>query len=189
MEPFLKPDLTQRSATAWAQANCPQTLTSSVPTSAVFLFHRYSRPAHGLTDKRKVLLLHLQGVLDDRDTGVGHQASDGAERLVNLLEDLLDELWVSDVALPRLDLDAVLLGDLGRDLLGVLGRVVDDGDVGRGLGEGLGDGTADTSVTAGDDDGVSGKVDWGSEGVFWGWEGTTAGQVGREWTAGTVTHS
>jgi hypothetical protein len=69
------------------------------------------------------------------------------------LEGGLDELGVSDVTLPGLDLDAVLLGDLRGDLGGVLGRVVDDGDVGAGLGERLRDGSADTSVTARDDDG------------------------------------
>ena len=46
--------------------------------------------------------------------------------------------------MPCLDLDAVLLGEVGSDVVGVLGAVEDDGNVGGGLGEGLGDGESDT---------------------------------------------
>jgi hypothetical protein len=53
----------------------------------------------------------------------------------------------------------VLLGDLSGNVFGVLGRVVDDGNVAASLGDGLGDGTADTAVTAGNDGGGVGKVD------------------------------
>lgn len=110
-------------------------------------------PDVDVVDEREVLLLHLKRILDDRDTGVGDEAGDLAELVVDLLEGALDELGIADIALPGLDLDAVLLGDLRGDLGGVLGRVVDDGDVGAGLGERLGDGSTDTSVTARDDDG------------------------------------
>jgi hypothetical protein len=41
------------------------------------------------------------------------------------------------------------LGNVGRDLLGILGRVVDDSNVGVGLGEGLGDGFTDTCYERG----------------------------------------
>jgi len=97
-----------------------------------------------LTDKGEVLLLHVQSVLDDRDTGVGNETGDGAHLLVDLGKGLLDDVGVSDITLPGLALDAVLLGEVGSDLLSVLGRVVDDGNVGVGLGEGLGDGFTDT---------------------------------------------
>ena len=68
----------------------------------------------------------------------------GTECLVNLLEGRLDLFGVSNITLPCLDFDTVLLGEIGSDVVGVLGRVEDDGDVGRSLGEGLGDGVSDT---------------------------------------------
>lgn len=68
----------------------------------------------------------------------------GAEGLVNLLEGGLDLFGVSDITLPSLDLDIVLLGEVGSNVVSVLGRVEDDGNVGRGLGEGFGNGESDT---------------------------------------------
>jgi hypothetical protein len=68
----------------------------------------------------------------------------GTESLVNLLEGRLDLFGVSDITLPCLDLDIVLLGETVRDVVGVLGRVEDDGNVGGSLGKGLRDGESDT---------------------------------------------
>lgn len=130
-----------------------------------------------LTDFAEVGLLHVQSILDDRYTGVGDDAVNGTESLVNLLEGRLDLLGVADVTLPCLDLDVVLLGEVGSDVVCVLGAVENDGDVGGSLGEGLGDSKPDTckdiswpdiclklgaltSVTASDDDGRAREVDW-----------------------------
>jgi hypothetical protein len=74
---------------------------------------------------------------------------DGTESLVNLLEGRLDLLGVSNITLPSLDLDVVLLGEVGSDVVGILCRVEDDGNVGGGLGEGLGDGESDTYTSEG----------------------------------------
>lgn len=68
----------------------------------------------------------------------------GTECLVNLLEGRLDLFGVSNITLPCLDLDTVLLGEIGSDVVSVLGRVEDDGNVGGSLGEGLGNGVSDT---------------------------------------------
>jgi hypothetical protein len=72
----------------------------------------------------------------------------GTEGLVNLLEGRLNLLGVSNITLPGLDLDVVLLGEVGSNIVGVLGRVEDDGNVGGSLGEGLGDGVSDTCGSA-----------------------------------------
>jgi hypothetical protein len=45
---------------------------------------------------------------------------DGTQLLVNLLEGLLDEVGLADIALPCLNLYAMFLGQFGGDILGVL---------------------------------------------------------------------
>ena len=67
-----------------------------------------------------------------------------SKRLVNLFKGALDLVDISDIALPCLDLDIVLFSKSLGDLVCVLGRVEDDGDVGVGLGKSLGDGESDT---------------------------------------------
>lgn len=112
-----------------------------------------------LTNERKVLLGHLQSILHDRNTSVRDETSNGTHLGVNLLERLLHQLLVPNIALPSFDLDIVLLGDLSSDVLGVLGRVVDDGYVTAGASDRLGDGAADTAVTASDDGGGFREID------------------------------
>lgn len=112
----------------------------------------------GLVDVVEVVCSQFQSGLDDRDTGVGEQASDLTELLLCFLGGLLDELGVADVTLVGLDLDAILLCDVGGGLLGLGVGAVEDGNVGTGVGGSLGHGETDTTVTTGDDDGA-GKVD------------------------------
>lgn len=45
---------------------------------------------------------------------------DGAHLLINLLEGRSDKVCLADIALPCLDLCAVLFGQLGGNVLGVL---------------------------------------------------------------------
>jgi hypothetical protein len=97
-----------------------------------------------LTDFCVVRLFHVQSILYDGNTSVGNNTVNRTKGLVNLLEGRLDLFSVSNITLPRLDLDTVLLGEVGSDVVGVLGRVEDDGNVGGSLGEGLGDGVSDT---------------------------------------------
>lgn len=75
----------------------------------------------------EVVLVQLEGRLDDRDTRVGNEADDVAEVLLNLVEGLSNVTHVTrDVALVRLDFGIPLLGQALSDLIGVLGRVVQD---------------------------------------------------------------
>ena len=92
----------------------------------------------------EVIRSELRGRLDHRDTGVRSKGGDLAELLLSLLNDLLNLVGIADVALVRLDLDAILLGDLSGVLLRVRVRVVEDGNVGTGVGSSL----ADTETTA-----------------------------------------
>jgi len=63
-----------------------------------------------LTDFGEIRLLHLQSILYNGDTSVGNNTVNGTEGLVNLLEGRLDLFGVSNITLPCLDLDTVLLG-------------------------------------------------------------------------------
>lgn len=87
------------------------------------------------------LLRQLERRLDDRDAGVRDDAGDVAELgvLANLLERLDDGVLVTDVALPRLRLDAVLGLELLRALRRVLAGAVEDADIGARLSKLLAD--------------------------------------------------
>ena len=67
-----------------------------------------------------------------------------SEGLVDLLKGSLDLLGVSNITLPSLDLDTVLLCEVGSYVVGVGGRVEDDCYVCGSSGKGLGDCESDT---------------------------------------------
>jgi hypothetical protein len=98
----------------------------------------------GLTDFRVIRLLHLQSILDDGNTSIGNNTVNRTESLVNLLKGSLDLLGVSNITLPSLDLDTVLLCEVGCYVVGVGGRVEDDCYVCGSSGEGFGDCESDT---------------------------------------------
>lgn len=96
---------------------------------------------------------------DDRDTRVGSNGVNRSEVLFDLSESRLDLVRVSDVALVSLDSLVVLLGEVGSDFLGVLGRVVDHGDGSVGIEESFRDTETETTVTTSNDYDLSFKVD------------------------------
>ncbi len=91
----------------------------------------------GVVDVTEVVGGEFDGGLDDGNTGVGKETSDGAKLLVGLLDGLLDEIGISDIALVGLDLDAKLLGNLLGSFLCLGVRAVEDGDVGTSVGDSL----------------------------------------------------
>ena len=97
-----------------------------------------------LTDFGEIRLLHLQSVLDDGNTSVGNNTVNRTESLVDLFEGRLDLLGVSNITLPSLDLDTVLLCEVGGYVVGICGRVEDDCNVCGSSGESLGDCETDT---------------------------------------------
>lgn len=92
----------------------------------------------------EIIRSELRGGLDHRDTGVRSKGGDLTELLLSLLNDLLNLVGITDIALVCLNLDAILLGDLSGVLLRVRVRVVEDRNVGTGVGSSL----ADTETTA-----------------------------------------
>lgn len=92
---------------------------------------------------------------------------DRTHLLIDFLEGLVDEVCLTDIALESLDLCAVVFGQLGGDIVGVLGRPlrarrqpyqgqeigtasahVDNGNIASSLGDSIGDCESDTTVTA-----------------------------------------
>lgn len=114
-----------------------------------------------LTDKRKVVLGHIDRILDHRHTGISDQSSDGAKVFINLFKRSLYRIGFPNITLPCLDFNTVLFSNLSSDLFGVFGRVVNDGNVTAGFGNGLGNGSTDTAVTASDDSGGVFELDCG----------------------------
>jgi hypothetical protein len=98
----------------------------------------------GLTDFRVIRLLHLQSILDDGNTSIGNNTVNRTESLVNLLKGSLDLFGVSNITLPSLDFNTVLLCEVGCYVVGVGGRVEDDRYVCGSSGEGFGDCESDT---------------------------------------------
>ena len=105
---------------------------------------RTSEPGFELTDFRVIRLLHLQSILDNGNTSVGNNTMNRTESLVNLLEGSLDLLGVSNITLPCLDFNTVLLCEVGCYVVGIFGRVEDDCYVCGSSGEGFGDCESDT---------------------------------------------
>jgi len=101
-----------------------------------------------LTDFGEIRLLHLQSVLDDGNTSVGNNTVNRTESLVDLLEGRLDLLGVSNITLPSLDLDTVLLCEIGGYVVGICSRVEDDCNVCGSSSESLGDCETDTCLLA-----------------------------------------
>lgn len=97
-------------------------------------------------DLVEVVGSQLERRLDDRDTRVCDDALDLAEVLLDLRKRRLDLVCIRDVALVRLDRLAPLLREARGDFVGVLGRVVDDGDRRVRLRERLGDADAETTL-------------------------------------------
>ena len=102
----------------------------------------------GLTDFREIRLLHLQSILDNGNTSVGNNTMNRTKSLVNLLESSLDLLGVSNITLPSLDFNTVLLCEIGCYVVGIFGRVEDDCYVCGSSGEGFGDCESDTCLLA-----------------------------------------
>jgi hypothetical protein len=74
--------------------------------------------------KVKVVLGHVHRRFHDGHARICDEPADRAHLLVYLLEHLCDRVRVRDVALERLRLHAVLLGDLLGGFVCVLGRPV-----------------------------------------------------------------
>ena len=91
----------------------------------------------GVVDVSEVIGGELDGGLNDGNTGVGEETSDLSEIILGLLDGLLDELGITNIALVGLALDAKLLGDLVGGLLSLGVGSVEDGDVGTSVGDSL----------------------------------------------------
>jgi hypothetical protein len=85
-----------------------------------------------------------------RRTHIGDVAVQPPEVLLDRLDRLLDRLVLGHFALIRLDLDAEPLRQLGRPLLHVRRRAVQQGDVAAGFGDRFRCGETDPATAAGD---------------------------------------
>lgn len=94
----------------------------------------------GVVNVTEVIGGEFDSGLDDGNTGVGEETSNLSEFVLSLLERLLDELGITDIALISPALNTELLGNLGGSLLSLGMGSVEDGDVGTGVGNSLGHG-------------------------------------------------